>query len=118
MIHTGESSILNTNQQLAQIEPPNHAGGREGGEGFVLWMRAAGAQQETHAATAWESRDDVAPGAAAKGHHAQAAGLLRWLRHQGFRFRGERRVRVMWTADPPTAGRRTTGAAPWAAARR
>jgi len=104
MIHTGESSILNTTQQLARIEPPNHAEGREGGERCVLWMRAAGAQQETHAATAWESRDDAAPGAAAKGHHAQAAGLPRWLRHQRFRFRGgERRVGVMWTAGPPSA---------------
>ena len=102
MIHTGESNVLNTTQQLARIEPPNHAEGREGGERCVLWMRAAGAQ--THAATAWESRDDAAPGAAAKGHHAQAAGLPRWLRHQRFRFRGgERRVGVMWTAGPPSA---------------
>ena len=55
-------------------------------------MRAAGAQQETQAATAWESRDDAAPGAAAKGHHAQAAGLLLWPRHQRFRFNQGRRT--------------------------
>ena len=66
MIHTGESNVLNTTQQLKPIEPPNHTKGREG-EGCVLWMLAAGARQERRAATAWESRDDAATGSRGEG---------------------------------------------------